>query len=185
MLKGKARTIFGRSDTTRSISDTKFLVIPESDLAHDLGRALRHTNYRIISAGGTRIGEMLNMKNTPKKEDSVVYRIPCSGCQRSYFGETARGLATRLKEHKADVRHHRLSSALVAHIDKAGHLPSWSNAKVLRKGLNRRQRKVTEALYIATEENINQRTGDIVWAETAASVCAAMDPRGRERRPND
>ena len=37
---------------------------------------------------------------------SVVYEIPCKGCQRTYVGETGREAEVRLKEHRSDVKFH-------------------------------------------------------------------------------
>ena len=128
----------------------------------------------MVSSGGKRIGDLLRGTNRKKNEESVVYEIPCRGCERSYIGETGRGLATRLKEHRADIKHHRLSSALVNHAVQEGHLPEWSQASTLRSGMTKKMRKVTEALYIATKKTINKRTGDIVWSETAAAICPSL-----------
>ena len=103
---------------------------------------------------------------------SVVYKIPCGGCESAYYGETYRGLAKRLREHKAHVRYHRTTNAIGNHIDDKNHLPRWEEATVLAKCLSKRQRKVTEALYITTNMNINQRTGDVKWTRTAAALAA-------------
>ena len=35
---------------------------------------------------------------------SVVYRIPCTNCPRTYIGQTGRTLTQRLKEHQRAVR---------------------------------------------------------------------------------
>ena len=67
-----------------------------------------------------------NLVQTKKKkainEESVVYKIPCGACDKCYIGETYRGIETRRKEHKSDLRYHRISNALVQHVDEAGHL---------------------------------------------------------------
>lgn len=88
-------------------------------------------------------------------------------------------MVTRLKEHKADIRHHRVSSGLVKHMDDKDHLPKWDEAKDLKSNLTKQQRKPAESLYITNNENnINKRTGDAVWAEVAAWVAA----KGRSRK---
>ena len=116
--------------------------------------------------------------NTDINENSIIYKIPCNNCDRAYYGESHRGLDKRLKEHRADVRYHRLTNALVHHIDDKGHLPKWERAEVLEKGLSKQQRKVIEALHITINSNINQRTGDIKWTACTAAFAAA------ERRTN-
>lgn len=95
-------------------------------------------------------------KNETRNEDSVVYRIPCSGCESSPFCQSSRGLGTKIREHRADVRTHRPLNAVVDHVDKDGHVKS------AEKWPEHKKRKVTEALYIPTNKNINKRTGDTV-----------------------
>ena len=87
--------------------------------------------------------------------DSVVYRIPCGVCASVYYGESGRGLPTRLKEHKADLRHHRLSNALVAHAERTDHLPNWTRAAVVHKNLTRQARRTIEAAYVTVEDTLN------------------------------
>lgn len=57
---------------------------------------------------------------------------------------------------------------------------------VAESDLSKEERKVIEALCIATNENINKRTGNMVWAENAASACvpdinAEQHDRGRKQ----
>ena len=176
-LKQKAKNIIQRGPSEHK--KNKYLVVPVSEVASELKKMLRDTGYNVVTSSGKRIGEIVKKTWTKDEnsDNSVVYKIPCSGCDSSYFGETCRGLPTRLKEHKADVRHHRHTSALVAHIDEVGHLPKWDGAEVMRKGLTKKQRKVVESLYVTTKENINQRTGDMVWSSTAAKTIIAWEQR--------
>ena len=53
--------------------------------------------------------------------------------------ETGRGLKTRMREHKGDLRNHRVSNAFVAHVDEAGHLPDWAGATSLKKNLTKKK----------------------------------------------
>ena len=158
-----------------------YLVVPGSDMAATLGKALRHTGLIIVCDSGKKIGELVKGGKCNKDNNSIVYKIPCNGCDSSYYGETYRGLENRIREHKADIRYHRLTSALVNHVDDKGHLPKWEGATELEKGLSKQQRKVIEALYITTNNNINQRAGDIKWC-TAAATFAGME-RGPRRPP--
>ncbi|KAG0711049.1 Guanine nucleotide-binding protein G(s) subunit alpha [Chionoecetes opilio] len=96
------------------------------------------------------LGEKLTLNRKKKNNEcSAVYKISCSGCDRKYYGETCRGLKTELKEHKADMRHHRDTSALVSHVDDRAHRPNWDEAEVLRDNLPKKQRKVIQSLYIS------------------------------------
>ena len=72
-------------------------------------------------------------------EGSIVYKIPCSGYENVYHGETYRGLTKRLREHRADVKHHRHTSALLNHIQEEDHLPKWDYAEVLGNNLSKKK----------------------------------------------
>ncbi len=45
----------------------------------------------------------------------VIYHITCSGCDRTYTGQTGRLLGTRLKEHRGSVRRHYTNLCLALH----------------------------------------------------------------------
>ena len=100
--------------------------------------------------------------------NSIVYQIPCGGCDTPYYGETGRGLNTRLNEHKADFRHHRLSNAMVVHSEKEGHLPRWKDAIILHQGFTKAKRKALEAATIATKPNINTKPGSLRLVKVTA-----------------
>ncbi len=51
----------------------------------------------------------------------VIYQIPCSGCDKTYTGQTGRLLGTRLKEHLGSVRWHDTNSCLALHCVDTGH----------------------------------------------------------------
>ena len=170
-LLKKAHQIRQRRDTKNN-SDTRYVIVPNSNLTRMLNKALRPTSVMIVNDTGKKVGQLIRPRIPEGNDQSIIYKIPCSGCDKSYFGESHRGLTNRLREHRADVRNHRLSNALVSHIDQQGHLPNWEQAEVLEKGLSKRRRKITEALYIATTNNTNQKAGDIKWTKHTAAFAA-------------
>ena len=93
-----------------------------------------------------------------------------SGCQRVYYGGTGRGLYTRIREHRGDIRNHRLSNAFVIHVEEEGHLPDWSAATCTDCKLSKAQRKVIEAAFIAMGGTLNMSTGFFRLASAAASL---------------
>ena len=103
---------------------------------------------------------------------SVVYEIPCGGCNKSYVGETGRGVETRLKEHKSDLKFHRTSNAIVVHAEQSHHLPNWGATRLLEKGARKTTRKILEAAHISARDTINTRTGFITLATCAVSLVA-------------
>ena len=108
--------------------------------------------------------------NLKKNESSIVYCIPCSGCQNKYIGETYRGLDKRLNKHMLDIKFHRTSNSLVQHIDTDNHLPEWKNARVIHRGINKSIRKALESMHIELESSTNSRSGFITWSRSAAAI---------------
>ena len=88
------------------------------------------------------------------------------------MGETYRGFHEKRKpEHKKQIEKHELSNAFVQHEEKERHVPRWSGAKIIAKGINKTRRKIYESAAIATVRNINQSPGS---HELAASVISEV-----------
>ena len=100
-------------------------------------------------------------KDKTKTEDQtgVVYRIPCSGCNKVYVGETKRTVGERVKEHTAKIANNL--SAIAEHYQKTSHEPDLDNIKVLCREDKLIPRKVREAIYIKKETSptLNNRDG--------------------------
>lgn len=73
-------------------------------------------------------------------------------------------------EYMVDIPHHRLTYALVCHVDNVGHLLWWSQASILQKGIEDRTIKVLKAAYIITQPNINSKAGSFTKARTAEQI---------------
>ena len=167
-MQKRAETIMTR--TRPEPRTTQRLVLPQSDTTNRLQDHLGH-KINIATASGTKIGDIVQIKR-PKHtmHNSVVYKIPCGGCDTAYYGETGRGLQKRLNEHRADFRHHRLSNAMVVHSEKEGHLPRWKDATILHKGLTKAKRRCMEAAVILTSSNNNTRPGFLRLTEVTAQT---------------
>lgn len=181
-LKNKARKIANRrnDENNNRKKDMRYLTVPNSKEAMIISNYLRNTNINVVTSTGNRIGELTSKKrprNEKLMEKSIIYKIPCSGCDKSYIGETGRGLKQRIRDHRADVRHHRTSNALVVHIDQEAHLPRWDGTQIIRKGLNKSMRKTMEAAYIHMENSLNSRVGFVTWANVAAQVTVEAEKR--------
>lgn len=171
--KKKAEEIMKRRKEKRNHQGEKkpdrWITIPYSKQAQAISRELEKIGVRVATSSGLKIKELVKTKEEKKlQEKSIVYEVPCSGCYKTYVGETGRGLKTRLREHKNDVKFHRTSNAIVLHIDECGHLPKWEETNILEKNMKKRNRKLLEAAHIATRNTFNTRSGFITWANTAA-----------------
>ena len=142
----------------------------------------------IAKVTSRRTGELVKPSEKKVSSDdsnSVIYKIPCSGCTAAYYGESARGLDKRIYEHKNDMKAHRASNSLVVHAEKFNHLPDWRRVEILHKGYGKFIRRVVGAAYISTENVTNHRSGFINLARAASmlTVREATETKGNNNGP--
>ena len=111
------------------------LILPQSDLTNKLQNHLGSL-ITISTATGTKIGDIVKTKR-PKHDltHSVVYEIPCGGCDKAYYGESGRGFKTSIKEHKYDLKWDDKRNVMVAHRTKEQHIPRWKNCIIIHQGV--------------------------------------------------
>ena len=159
-----------RQRKQEQIRRRRFISIPHSKYADSISIQLRANGSNVAIVSERKIANLARPKLEYKKSESVVYKIPCSGtCNKSFIGETGRGLNTRLKEHKRDVRNHNRSNALVLHIEKCESLPLWEGAEVIEKGMSKTVRKAN-ASHICLQDTINEKPGFFTWARSGAKM---------------
>ena len=131
---------------------------------------------KITTSSGKKIGDLVKVKRpTHPRPLSQVYSIPCGGCDKVYIGETGRGFKEqRMGQHKAALRRHDTSNALVVHVDTDAHLPNWTQATIIRKGLAPRQRKVIEAALIRTTPHLNTSPGSHEMSKVVANLVTGI-----------
>ena len=170
-LQKKAHRIKSRTDSQRQQGQEQnqaqqrkqglhtYVVAPNSIHADKVAKMLA-PDLKIVTTSGKKIGQVVRKaKYKVVNTESIVYKIPCGKCSKSYFGETGRGLKKRIQEHRNDLRNHRTSKALVMHADRHGHLPKWDKAEPLHTDMTRVQRWLIEAAYISTEDVTNVSPG--------------------------
>ncbi len=84
-----------------------------------------------------------------------IYQIPCSGCDKTYTGQTGHLLGTRLKEHRGSVRWHDTNSCLALHCMNTGHTFNWQDTRILGSANSQRVREAIENLH-SGEHRVNQ-----------------------------
>lgn len=169
-LKNKAAGIRNKSKVDKKRKkDVRYISIPNSKAAETIANRLETTGVKVALTTGRKVGEIVAQKKTMiHTTNSVVYQVPCGTCEKSYIGETGRGMETRLREHKRDLRTDMDHSAFVVHAHQTHHLPNWGGATILASCKSKGYRKATEAAFIATNDTINTRGGFIKWAKSAA-----------------
>ena len=86
---------------------------------------------------------------------NVIYKIPCSQCDKHYVGQTGRKLSTRIHEHKLASRRHDPLSLVSVHEDQEGHQFNWDMVSILAQARTKKEREFIEAWY-STEQAINR-----------------------------
>ena len=184
-LKEKAKSIMNKRDTQppseKTSTKSTTIVVPHSAPSETV-KTLLSPSLAVVTTAGKRLGELLKQKKKNEKNTkSVVYKIPCGGCSRVYYGEIGRGLMTHVREHKADLRYHRPSSGFVVawqdnHADDKGHLPNWSGAASLDRNFTKGQRKIVEAAFISSGNTLNASPGFFRLSSFAATLIRRKYP---------
>jgi hypothetical protein len=132
----------------------------------------REINIAVIP--GRKISNLVKEKTVNTIHDTEkapgVYRIPCTQCDKAYFGETFRGMQTRLKEHKYDMKNFNATNAMVNHRFEIGHTPDWKKTELIYNSDKPMRRKAFESVCISNFENINQNVGKFTIAKTLCKI---------------
>ena len=124
-----------RFHTTQNIDSTppshlRNLVLPFHENFLGVAKTLRKLGVRVIFKYHDTIKNTL-IRNCPKSDKGVVYKIPCKDCHMFYIGQTGKELQTRISQHKYSVRTGQQSSGLFLHQSEYNHRIDWTGAKVL------------------------------------------------------
>jgi hypothetical protein len=97
----------------------------------------------------------------PKSDISlknVIYKISCLDCDGIYIGETLRNAQTRVKEHKAKLKHMQDEqdnnhNKIALHAQKHKHDINFEGTEILAHESNYRKRKAKEAVAMLSHNN--------------------------------
>ena len=127
------------------------------------------------------LASLRNILSHPKdpisqeSRSSVIYRIPCADCSRSYVGQTGRNLSQRIREHRRAVDNFDMdTSALAEHANKEDHWIAWKDASVIDQHPVLQSRCSVKSWYINNLPGIlNQEKGSL--PEAYLSLRTAKD----------
>ncbi len=100
-------------------------------------------------------------KLTTFQSRCVVYRVNCLDCSFTYYGQTDRALATRIKEHQTAVRVCDTNSKIALHANKFGHDMDFNHAAVVDKSGDYHKRLFLEAWHSQRDQNAGNEHIDI------------------------
>ena len=136
---------------------------------------------RVVNYASNTIRSNL-VKNRPPDGDNrrdapCVYKIPCNTCSQAYYGETGRGIATRLGEHEAYVRHNNHSKAVTRHKNQdPNHDINFEGAQALYHSDLWYNRLVIESTCILTQSNFNLQSSTLAIDDLAAQILTRAHP---------
>ena len=137
---------------------------------------------RVVNYASNAIKRNL-VKNRPpymgdKNDLPCVYKIPCKTCPRSYYGESGRGLSTRVSEHERYVRREYKSKAVYKHKTHAtpNHEIDFEGAQALYHSDNWYNRLVVESTLILTKNNFNNGQSTLAIDNLASQIITKTHP---------
>jgi hypothetical protein len=83
----------------------------------------------------------------------IVYKIPCTGCDQFYIGETCRPIGTRVKEHRSSRDN---PTAVAEHCAQGHHDIDDNSISVTAREDNWWRRKIRESIEIRTQRPPNE-----------------------------
>ncbi|XP_071505303.1 uncharacterized protein [Diadema antillarum] len=132
-------------------------------IAHTLRQRLEKHDIRVVFKSDTIRNQLVRPKDPvlPVRRHGVVYKIPCSTCDKIYIGKTGRPVGERMHEHRRDVRLGRTESSAVAeHAWSSEHHPNWEKVSCIAQDKHWYTRRVKEAIHIRLHpNNINRDSG--------------------------
>ena len=155
------------SRPTDDLHTKKRVVIPYvRGLSEAIQRVLLDVGVRVMFRPHMTLRQQLVHPKDPvpsSMKSGVVYSISCTTCPAVYVGQTSRSLETRLKEHKAAVRHAKTEVLAVAeHVWKENHQMDFQQASILAQEPDTCQRCLLESWFIQTEKHtINREVGSL------------------------
>ncbi|KAL9983165.1 hypothetical protein ACROYT_G005298 [Oculina patagonica] len=158
------RRVSDSSDTPNDAA-TSFVVLPYV-------KGVTERISKVLRNNGVKVGfKPLNTLRTrfPKPKDKltafqsrcVVYRVNCLDCNFTYYGQTDRALATRIKEHQRAVRVCDKNSKIAQHANTFGHDMGFNHAAVVDKSGDYHKRLFLEAWHSQRDQNAGNEHIDI------------------------
>ena len=79
------------------------VVVPYVPCIETFKTHLPKFNTNLVFRYSNKLKTQLNHTKPPSTKQSVVYKIDCQSCEKSYIGETTRDLDIQVKEHQYDM----------------------------------------------------------------------------------
>ena len=160
ICKKKARQKFYVNSNRENTNTNATLVLPYYSCFESIISMLRVLKINIAFTFNCTIGKTL-IKNSPKENSAVIYKVPCKTCHLFYIGETSKPLAERITNHKRSIRYAQTSNAIFLHTRDSSHPVDWQNTGPIIKCNDFMRRNLLESacIQVSYENNINTSKG--------------------------
>ena len=149
----KAKKTFYSLSTNVPYDNKNVLVLPYSNSVNNVTKFCKDFNINVVFRFSNTLKNFL-IKNSPKNSLGCIYRIPCVNCDHFYIGQSGKGIATRIKQHKYSVRTGQMSNALFLHMNNFNHAINWVGSDVLLYCNNIIKRNIIESALIKNGNNL-------------------------------
>ena len=149
----KAEKSFYTNSTREPFNPQNLLVLPYNSLFKNVQSFCKNFNINVVFRFTNTLKNIL-IKNSPKTSDCCVYQVPCKSCNCRYLGQSSKGLANRIDQHKYSVRTGQTSNALFLHMNTFNHGIDWDNAKVVLYCNDIVRRNIIESALISNNQNL-------------------------------
>ena len=145
----------------------KFVSLPYIEkLTHKLVHLFNSTIDNIKIAQFNIVTNRINFTSTKDKIcrsniSDVVYRIPCSGCDAVYVGQTSQQLKKRLALHKSDSKLRPQRCALASHAHSTGHSIDYEGVQIVEREDREFLRTFLEMCHINDSDNAMNAKTDV------------------------
>lgn len=141
----------------------KYGVLPNiPGLTNKIKYALKQEPVKIAIKNIKTVGNLYTKlkSKTPKLLCSnVVYKLECKDCNKTYVGQTAQWLKSRIALHKSDITKKLERCALVTHVNQNSHDIDFENVQIVASEPSYKKRLVLEMININKQEDpINRKT---------------------------
>jgi len=160
ILKNKKFIITSERASDNRLNKTKTAIFPYvRNLSEDIKSILRNmidVSFTIPKKLDTVIRKGKDRIDA-KRVTEVVYKIDCINCDMAYIGQTKRHVATRINEHKNNIKNSTGNFSVVTdHRLNFNHDFDWHKPIILHKERNRKKREIAEMFFIKKfDNNIN------------------------------
>ena len=165
------------------ILDAKIVLtisLPHSQYVTQYIKPLFHANNCRLAIGSNSTIRRKVVSNRPLRgagaSAGAVYQIPCSDCDKSYYGQSGRGFDIRLREHQDAVRLRRANNACFKHSIENNHNLDWDNYRILYKSDDLTKRLVVESSLIISRANFNNTKSTLSIENLAAKIILNSQP---------